>query len=78
MSRVAEPFPPPRFVFLELNKRCNLRCQHCDYWLRKDDHRESSTQHGKLKASEHVARFGPMRPPGRVAEIPAGIRALVG
>lgn len=31
--------PPPRFVFMEVNKRCNLRCTHCDFWLRTDDDR---------------------------------------
>jgi len=25
--------PPPRFLFVQVNKRCNLRCQHCDFWL---------------------------------------------
>jgi len=78
MRSAARTFPPPRFVFVEVNERCNLRCQHCDYWHRKDDDRESSTQKGKVKAGEHVARFGPMRPPGRVPEVLAGIRALVG
>lgn len=29
-------FPPPRFVFMEVNKRCNLRCTHCDFWRRND------------------------------------------
>lgn len=28
---------PPRFLFVELNRACNLRCSHCDYWLLKDD-----------------------------------------
>jgi len=28
--------PPPRFVFMEVNKRCNLRCVHCDFWHRTD------------------------------------------
>ncbi len=27
---------PPRFLFLDINQRCNLRCRHCHYW-RKDD-----------------------------------------
>jgi len=24
--------PPPQFLFMHVNKRCNLRCQHCDFW----------------------------------------------
>ena len=31
--------PPPRFLFMEVNKRCNLRCTHCDFWQRDDDDR---------------------------------------
>ncbi len=33
MSRLA----PPQFLFLTLNQRCNLRCQHCVYWHQDDD-----------------------------------------
>jgi MoaA/NifB/PqqE/SkfB family radical SAM enzyme len=28
---------PPRFLFIELNRACNLRCGHCDYWQVTDD-----------------------------------------
>lgn len=28
---------PPRFLNLQINKRCNLRCGHCDFWMRNDD-----------------------------------------
>ena len=31
--------PPPSFLFLQVNKRCNLRCQHCDFWKLDDDDR---------------------------------------
>ncbi len=27
----------PRFLFLQVNKRCNLRCTHCEFWMRDDD-----------------------------------------
>lgn len=33
--------PPPRFVFMEVNKRCNLKCTHCDFWQRNDDDRDN-------------------------------------
>jgi MoaA/NifB/PqqE/SkfB family radical SAM enzyme len=23
---------PPRFLFVDVNQRCNMRCQHCMYW----------------------------------------------
>ena len=29
--------PAPQFLFVHLNKRCNLRCQHCRYWTLEDD-----------------------------------------
>ena len=29
----------PDFLFLQINKRCNLRCQHCDFWKLDDDDR---------------------------------------
>lgn len=30
---------PPQFLFVQVNKRCNLRCQHCDFWMLDDDDR---------------------------------------
>jgi MoaA/NifB/PqqE/SkfB family radical SAM enzyme len=30
-------FSPPRFLFLQVNKRCNLRCVHCAFWRDNDD-----------------------------------------
>ena len=35
----SQSIPPPRFVFMEVNKRCNLRCTHCDFWQRDDSDR---------------------------------------
>lgn len=32
---------PPTFLFLEINRRCNLRCNHCDFWKRDDKGREN-------------------------------------
>jgi hypothetical protein len=34
------PLRSPRFLFIEVNKRCNLKCLHCDFWLRTDDDRD--------------------------------------
>lgn len=31
--------PPPTFLFLQTNQRCNLKCTHCFYWKRNDDDR---------------------------------------
>lgn len=34
---LATHIPPPRFLYLELNLRCNLKCEHCHFWQREDD-----------------------------------------
>ena len=31
---------PPKFLFVEINQRCNLRCKHCSYWIRNEVDRE--------------------------------------
>ena len=28
--------PPPRFLFVDINQHCNLKCRHCLYWTRKE------------------------------------------
>lgn len=33
--------PPPRFLFLEFNSRCNLKCRHCMFWMNSDDDRDA-------------------------------------
>lgn len=32
---------PPRFLFLQTNQRCNLRCTHCFYWQLTDANKAS-------------------------------------
>lgn len=27
---------PPRYIFIETNRRCNLKCEHCCYWHESD------------------------------------------
>ncbi|MDR3374284.1 MAG: radical SAM protein [Ancalomicrobiaceae bacterium] len=53
---------PPRFLFLEVNKRCNLRCTHCDYWTRNDDDRAAYLS--RQRRREVVAEFAEMSPHG--------------
>lgn len=31
--------PAPRFLYVEINKRCNLACKHCHFWTLNDDDR---------------------------------------
>ena len=30
---------PPRFLFIDINQRCNFKCQHCQYWKKNDNDR---------------------------------------
>jgi MoaA/NifB/PqqE/SkfB family radical SAM enzyme len=32
---------PPDFLFIDINKRCNLKCQHCLYWEKDDSDKEN-------------------------------------
>lgn len=31
--------PSPKFIYIQVNRRCNLRCLHCDFWKLDDDNR---------------------------------------
>lgn len=32
---------PPRFLFIDINRRCNLKCQHCMYWKKDDNDKDN-------------------------------------
>jgi MoaA/NifB/PqqE/SkfB family radical SAM enzyme len=55
---------PPRFLFLEVNKRCNLRCQHCDFWRRDDKDRENYLS--PARKSEVIAEYAALSPFGSI------------
>ena len=38
-AALPRPAPPPKFLFLHVNQRCNLACRHCVYWTRDDSDR---------------------------------------
>lgn len=53
---------PPRFMFMEVNKRCNLKCTHCDFWMRDDDDRANYLS---LTQKENIiGEFAHMSPHG--------------
>jgi MoaA/NifB/PqqE/SkfB family radical SAM enzyme len=55
---------PPRFLFLQVNKRCNLRCLHCAFWTETDDDRARYLDRdGKRRV---IAEFATMNPGGAV------------
>jgi MoaA/NifB/PqqE/SkfB family radical SAM enzyme len=56
--------PPPRFLFVEINKRCNLRCGHCDFWMRDDDDRANYLSGPRKR--EVLREFHEMNPSGSV------------
>lgn len=53
---------PPRFMFMEVNKRCNLKCTHCDFWLRDD--RDRANYLSRDRKREIIAEFAHMSPHG--------------
>jgi MoaA/NifB/PqqE/SkfB family radical SAM enzyme len=53
---------PPRFLYLQVNKRCNLRCTHCDFWMRDDD--GASDYLGGARLAEVIEEFSEMNPRG--------------
>ncbi len=50
----------PKFLFVETNKRCNLRCNHCDFWKRDDSDAENYLSVAQLEdiATEFKALGG--------------------
>jgi MoaA/NifB/PqqE/SkfB family radical SAM enzyme len=55
---------PPRFLYLQVNKRCNLRCTHCDFWMRDDD--GESDYLGGARLAEVIEEFSEMNPRGAI------------
>jgi MoaA/NifB/PqqE/SkfB family radical SAM enzyme len=54
----------PRFLFVTVNQRCNLRCQHCYFWQRDDSDRPNYMSQDRLH--ETMAEFADMNPAGNV------------
>jgi len=51
-------------MFLEVNKRCNLKCQHCDFWQRTDDDRDNYLSIAGRQAL--IGEFAELSPHGNV------------
>ncbi len=54
----------PDFLFLSINKRCNLRCQHCDFWKLDDADRPRYLSRERRAAI--LGEFAALRPGGAV------------
>ena len=55
---------PPRFLFLDINQRCNLRCKHCYYWRRDNSDRDLYLS--TLQRHAIIQEFAEMNPNGTV------------
>jgi MoaA/NifB/PqqE/SkfB family radical SAM enzyme len=54
----------PRFLYLQINKRCNLRCSHCEFWMRNDDDLPNYMDMARI--GELIEEFSEMNPNGAV------------
>ncbi len=55
---------PPRFLFVDINQHCNLKCKHCMYWAR-----EEVTLRGHIsveRRAQIIAEFAQLSPRGTV------------
>jgi MoaA/NifB/PqqE/SkfB family radical SAM enzyme len=55
---------PPKFLFVHVNKRCNLRCQHCSFW--KADDADKPNYLPWARKREIIQEFGELSPGGAV------------
>ncbi len=52
--------PPPKFLFLHVNQRCNLACRHCVFWKRDDGDRASYMP--RSRKCEVIREFAELSP----------------
>ncbi|HVM79270.1 MAG TPA: radical SAM protein [Stellaceae bacterium] len=55
---------PPRFLFVHVNKRCNLKCQHCNFWQLDDDDKPNYLSWERKR--DIIREFAAMSPAGSV------------
>jgi MoaA/NifB/PqqE/SkfB family radical SAM enzyme len=66
-SAAAPAHSPPQYLFMTINQRCNLRCQHCNFWTLNDDDRERYLSDDRR--SEILAEFAELNPQGTVVTV---------
>ncbi len=54
----------PRFLYVHVNQRCNLRCMHCDFWRRDDNDRAHYLSWDRKR--DILTEFSALSPSGRV------------
>lgn len=55
---------PPRFLFVEINQSCNLRCGHCSFWTQDDSDKANYLSAERMQ--EVLREFSEMNPAGAV------------
>src|ERR1700681_1140908 len=55
---------PPRFLFVHVNKRCNLKCQHCNFWQLDDDDKGNYLSWPRKR--DVIQEFAELNPRGSV------------
>lgn len=55
---------PPKFLFIHVNQRCNLRCQHCEFWRRSDRDKSAYLTSDRKRAL--LEEFAGLSPHGHV------------
>ena len=55
---------PPSFIYVHVNKRCNLKCGHCDFWKRNDA--DKANYLPWPRKAEIIREFAEMSPDGAV------------
>jgi MoaA/NifB/PqqE/SkfB family radical SAM enzyme len=55
---------PPKFLFMQTNQRCNLKCTHCSYWLNDDS--DSANYLSREQRIEFLTEFKKMGGQGMV------------
>ncbi|MDK9701508.1 MAG: radical SAM protein [Sulfuritalea sp.] len=56
--------PPPQFLFVHVNRRCNLRCQHCNFWKLDDADKSRYLRGDRMRGL--LGEFAAMNAAGKV------------
>ena len=49
---------PPRFLFIDVNLACNLRCAHCFFWKRDEATERLARNHGVIASFSRALAEG--------------------
>jgi MoaA/NifB/PqqE/SkfB family radical SAM enzyme len=64
MDDAPAPANAPRFLFLSINKRCNLKCVHCSFW--HDDDSDRANYLDRDGRRRVLSEFASMNPQGAI------------